>query len=220
VLNKFIRDKQKPEVIAAARSERKRVRLTEEPSTMSKEFISLFLRDAGKSYGVLNGIYARRTSVTAPDIQNYIIHIHAVKSALANIGEKDLSRQAAMLEEWCRNGNYDGVFNETPEFLNRLREIMERLSDHVTPSEEVKPAEEVNDDNAITGDTLAAWEALRDACYSYEKKAAKEVLSQLKGLVKGANQKKVLDDITTQLLHSSFDEAGEAADEVIRAITA
>jgi HPt (histidine-containing phosphotransfer) domain-containing protein len=213
VLNKFIRDKQKPEVIAAARSERHRLRLSEEPLTMSKEFINLFLRDAGKSYSVLNAIYARRNTISAPDFQNYIIHIHAAKSALANIGEKDLSKQAAMLEEWCRNNNYDGVFSETPEFLNRLREVMEKLSEHVAPTEEVV------DDNIETGDALVAWEALRDACYSYEKKAAKEVLSKLKGLVKGANNKKVLDDITTQLLHSNFDEAGEAADQVIRAAT-
>jgi signal transduction histidine kinase/CheY-like chemotaxis protein/HPt (histidine-containing phosphotransfer) domain-containing protein len=207
VLNKLIRDKQPPEVVAMAR--RKRGRLNPQahaPLSISPAFAQSFLRDARKTVSVMNEVYAKNEGCTPDDMQSFVIHAHAIKSALANVGEQTLSRYAAILEEWGRAGNKAGVYAEIPGFLSELRACMEKLS---------PKKEEQTESAGISSDVLDIWKRLRDACFAYEKKAARKIVAQLNGLTKNNKLTEVLDDISKLLLHSAFDEAGEAARAVI-----
>jgi CheY-like chemotaxis protein/HPt (histidine-containing phosphotransfer) domain-containing protein len=207
VLNKLIRDKQPPEVVAMAR--RKRSRLNTQavaPVAISPAFAQSFLRDADKTVRVMNDVYAKRKNYTPDDMQNFIIHAHAIKSALANVGEQALSKYAALLEEWGRAGNCSGLFAEVPGFVSELRACMDKLS----PKKETQA-----DSGKISSDTLDIWKTLRDACFAYEKKTARNIVAKLNSLTHNNSLTEVLEDISKHLLHSAFDEAGEAARAVI-----
>jgi CheY-like chemotaxis protein len=69
----------------------------------SKELLAVFCRDAAKATDVL-----RKTSVNG-DIKLFTTTVHAMKSALANIGEKKLSEAAAALEKAGRDGDSDYI---------------------------------------------------------------------------------------------------------------
>jgi CheY-like chemotaxis protein/HPt (histidine-containing phosphotransfer) domain-containing protein/anti-sigma regulatory factor (Ser/Thr protein kinase) len=207
VLNKLIRDKQPPEVVAMARRKRSRYNpQVYSPISISPTFAQSFLRDAHKTVCVMNEVYAKNDNCTPEDMQNFIIHAHAIKSALANVGEHALSKYAAILEEWGRVGNRAGVFAEVPGFLSELRACMEKLS----PKKEAQTESEL-----ISNEVLDIWKQLRDACFAYEKKTARNIVAQLSALTKSNDLTEVLEDISKHLLHSAFDEAGEAARAVI-----
>jgi CheY-like chemotaxis protein/HPt (histidine-containing phosphotransfer) domain-containing protein len=211
-LNRFIRDKQNPEVVAMARRKRgKNTVKSFEPVSISPAFAGAFKRDAEKTLLVLEDIYARRGECTNDDLQNFIIHTHAIKSALANINEPALSKCAARMEEWGRIGNYGGIFAETPGFINDLRACMEKIGGPA----EAAAAGLADKDERVTDEALRQWMVLRDACRAYEKKTAKNMVSQLMDITKSAHLTEVLNNISKHLLHSSFDKAVEAAQEVI-----
>jgi HPt (histidine-containing phosphotransfer) domain-containing protein len=48
-----------------------------------------------------------------------------MKSALANIGKKELSAVALKLEKMGREGHTDFIKTDTPEFLQKMHELIE-----------------------------------------------------------------------------------------------
>jgi hypothetical protein len=114
------------------------------------------------------------------------------------------------MEEWGRIGNYGGIFAETPGFINDLRACMEKIGG---PAEAAANA--ADKDEHVSDEALRQWMMLRDACQAYEKKTAKNTLTQLMEITKGTRLTEVLNTISKHLLHSSFDKAADAAQEVI-----
>ena len=211
-LNKLIRDKQPPEVLAAARKGRvteaaadaaQGDALHDNASFVDPELTAIFVRDAAKAMATLEKIYEKHDHFEDDDIQLYVINTHAMKSALANIGETSLSDVARRLEVSGRERNITVITDETPFFLDKLRILIERLK----PGEEDK-----NDDGGeITGEDRAYLQErllmFRAACTVYEKKAAKDVLLELKQKNWPRPVKEMLNALLEHLLHSEFDEA-------------
>jgi HPt (histidine-containing phosphotransfer) domain-containing protein len=133
----------------------------------------------------------------------YIINVHALKSALANIGETKLSSFARELEQAGRDKKRAFLSNETPIFLNELREIMDRLK---AANVEYGSGEISSEDMEHLREML---QAIKDACAGYNANAAMSVLKELKQKQWPSPYGELLDTITMHLLHSDFDEAGE-----------
>ncbi|MCL2479702.1 MAG: ATP-binding protein, partial [Treponema sp.] len=137
-LNKMIRDKQPHHVIEAERkkqeileieAEKKKKEIVEKDSgkaqnvSVDPELLKLFVQDADRVISALEAIYQnefRRND----DVQMYIISVHGIKSALANIGEKELSAFALKLEQAGKQSNIDMIKGETPAFLEALRALV------------------------------------------------------------------------------------------------
>jgi HPt (histidine-containing phosphotransfer) domain-containing protein len=206
VLNKLIRDKQTPEVLEDARimALNKSAEVVQ-TSTIDTELARIFIRDAEKAIKVLETVCAKRTAFGEDDLQLYIINIHAMKSALANIGEEELSLLAKRLEAAGRDKNIDVIVNETYDFLNDLKMLVERI----TPEEGGGGNKEVvEDDLAYLEEKLLLFRA---ACVVYDKKAAKEVIIDLKKKPWSRSVKQMLNTLTEHLLHSDFEEAANIA---------
>jgi len=128
LLNKMIRDKQPTEVVEAARkasAARQDLQILPRQAD-DPEFVKVFLNEAEKSLVKLEGLTSTdEWHENDDDMRAYIIHVHTVKTSLANIGKLDLSAVALKLEQAARNKIYEIVISETASFLITLRSFLE-----------------------------------------------------------------------------------------------
>ena len=212
VLNKLIRDKQPLEVIEEAR----RLAKAEKGSPDAEEagqvaidpgFAEIFVRDALKTIAALDALSEKET-YSDEDMRSYIINIHGMKSALANIGDTKLSASAYILEQAGRNGDTSVIFSKTPVFLNSLKVLVEKL----TLGVDSVGGEAADDDKPYL---LAKLPAIRAACDTYDRKTAKEVITDLREKKWSQQIKKMLDEIAEHLLHTDFDEIKAIVDRFL-----
>jgi len=201
-LNKLIRDKYPPEVVEAARQQAaKNIEKTSlesgQPST-DRELAALFIKDAEKAHTMLKTIITnafRRDD----DFRQYVINIHAMKSALANIGEEDLSSMAFKLELAGRAENLQVIMSETTAFLEALGEIIEKNKLNISSG-----SMDETEDSKFLAEKL---HIIKTACENYDETTAGNALSELKQKKWNNYSSAILDSIAEHLLHSDFEEA-------------
>jgi CheY-like chemotaxis protein len=204
VLNKFVRDKQPPEVISAAHKQVNDAGNNSTPQTVTTQLAGIFIRDAEKAAAALEAIHEKNIYEDG-DIQAYIINIHAIKSALANINEAELSGFALRLEEAGKQGDTAILSGETSAFVEKLRAVTEKIR----PKEDGETTtEDSNDDRAYLREKLAQ---IQTACAALDKKTAKNVLGELQQKIWSRPVKDLLGGISEHLLHSDFEKAANLA---------
>jgi signal transduction histidine kinase/DNA-binding response OmpR family regulator len=209
VLNKLVRDRYPAETVEAARLARDNMgKNSRSRQSSGSEIAGIFIRDAEKTLAVLETIRANNYS-GAGDMQMYVINVHAMKSALANIGETELSSAASALERAGQELNIPLITEETPEFMAALCAVIDKNK----PNKE-SDGDETNsvndDDRAYLLEKLAA---LREACAEYNKKGAKDALAQLRLKAWPRPARELLEKISGRLLHSEFAEAANLAED-------
>ena len=208
-LNKLIRDKYPPEVVEAARKQSAKIMAKSsaeklQPSS-GPELAAIFIRDAEKAHARLKTIISnsfRRDD----DFRQYVINIHSMKSALANIGEDGLSGIAFKLELAGRAENISVIMSETPAFLEALGKVIEKnrseAGDNDTAAEDSENLEYLAEKLRI----------IRTACEKYDEATANKALSELKQKKWSNSANALLDTIAEYLLHSDFEEAAKLAE--------
>jgi PAS domain S-box-containing protein len=215
VLNSIIRNKQSPEVIEAAlreaaRRDKVNVRTPVTPA-VSLEIMDMFIRDAQKAVAILEG-YSAPDNISDVTLQLYTTTVHGMKSALANVGEARLSGVAFRLEQAGRERNADIILSETPAFLNALRSV---IAKNKPPEEEYSDIQISDEDIAFLRDKLLS---IKMASLTFEKKAAKDALAELKIKVWPRRIKETLDTITENLLHSAFEKVVAVTEDTIKSL--
>ena len=165
VLNKLIRDRMPAEVIEEARQQKGYLRGDLNQNMVDSHLAEYFVRDAKKAFGILETIYINKCRGN-DDLSMLIVNVHAMKSALANVGESDLSAQAARLEQTGRESNITGALNYLPLFLEKL----------FTTIEKYEPKEK---ENSTKGDSVQLKDTLfkiKEACVEFDKKPPKVYL--------------------------------------------
>jgi len=207
LLNKLIRDKQPPEVLEAAKTNAAGKRADDTASSspaavsaLDTELARTFARDAEKVIIVLETICKKHDALEDEEIQQYTISTHAIKSALANIGEEALSAVAKKLEAAGRERDTAVILAETPTFLDDLQTVIKKI----TPKEDDDGHRTEEEDIAYLQEKLLHFRA---ACVVYDKKAAKDVIIELKKKKWSRATKDMLNILTEHLLHSDFEEA-------------
>jgi CheY-like chemotaxis protein len=197
VLNKHIRDKHPDEV----KKHRGNSRVVPYPeAAISPKLLEIFRRDAEKAVVTL------RETAASGNIKLFTTTVHAMKSALANIGEFEKSQAAAALED-------AGIKNDTAFISTNTEAFIESLE---TLVENILPFETAEDENAETDEDIAYLaEQLRIielACGNYEDTSVYAVLDRLKEKVWKKETIDALEKIRdTLFLHSEFEEAAEQA---------
>jgi len=216
-LVKHIRNKQTPEVLDAAQKEKEEFDKKQaagagkQEQKLDPQLANIFARDAEKSITVLDSVLQKNFK-TESDIQLYIINVHAMKSALANIGEPELSTSALRLEQAGREKDLKTMKSETNNFLDALKAVIKKI----------RPKDE---DDAGIEDSKEALDFLREklteiknACDAYDKKTVKTSLNELKEKTWSKKTKELMNSIANHLLHSEFDEVSSLADSYIKSI--
>jgi PAS domain S-box-containing protein len=210
VLNKLIRDKQPSDVLDHARQQKNSLYASGKHNiAIDSQLAEVFVRDAEKTVKILN-LICQNNCRRADDVSAFIINIHSIKSALANVGEEDLSREAAKLEQAGRDKNIETILAELPAFLESLKKVIEKLE----PAESDDSEEEAEGEEGASGQFLKEkLQAIEIACACFDKKSAKTALAELKKKTWPRVTKDKLSLIGEHLLHSEFEEAAAIARE-------
>jgi signal transduction histidine kinase/CheY-like chemotaxis protein/PAS domain-containing protein/HPt (histidine-containing phosphotransfer) domain-containing protein len=209
-LNKYVRDKYPAEIIDAARKQAiimtKRSDL--QPAT-DAELKVIFVRDAEKAITSLEAIN-KNNYRRADDLRTFVLTIHAMKSALANIGEVMLSTVALNLEQAGRENNTAAIMAGTPVFLDSLQVLIEKIK---SQNEDNGTVSEVTDDERKN--LCEKLLVIEKACTAYDEITANDVLTGLRQRKWPREVKELLDNIAGNLLHSDFIQAEKSAHEYI-----
>ena len=210
-MNKYIRDVYPAAIVEAARQLKNNLANSSgKPPSVNPELLKIFNRDAENAVTVLEMIIKKQGSYADEDIKLFIINVHAMKSALANIGETEISSLASKLERAGHERNNVFITEETPVFLSALRAIFEKNKLIINKNNK-------NDaDNNQYGDTAYLYEKLaeiKNACAGYDKKTAKKVLTSLSKMKWPPPVVELMDKIAEHLLHGEFDEAAKLAED-------
>jgi len=219
LLNKFILNKKPAEVIEAARLEQRKNKikdanfssLSQSPAQSDArafEIEKFFIHDAENAIKVLGSLFSEGSDLDDEDYELFIITVHGMKSALANIGEKEMSDTAFNLEKAGETRDIDFMSGFTPEFIQRLKSLIEMFK-----QPENDAVTEINAEE--TSFLLHRLSSIKTACAAYDKKAAKTNLKELKQKTWPQNITNTLDEIAILLLHSEFKSVMIAAEELI-----
>jgi len=213
ILNKFIHDKYPEKTIETARRLKNNAEKTPiQPPPVNQELAKIFIRDAEKAIATLESICEKQGHYEEEDIQAHIINTHAMKSALSNIGENELSYFAQKLEDAGKENDTDEISKKTPMFLFALRAIIEKIkpviinTDHETTS---------NISSGDRKDLLEQLTFMREACMENNNKAAKEILARIRQKQWQRPVNEVLDTLAVHLLHSEYKDAAELAGDYL-----
>ena len=213
VLNKFIRDKQPPEVIEAARkqiAEMAENDSDEQPQTNSL-LIESFLHDSRKAIATLEDMRQSEGYNTDTGLKTFTVTVHGMKSSLRNIEENKVSELAYKLEQAGKDKNIEFIKASIPDFLDKLSFVVEKLEfkKEMTQSEE----KDVKDDIEFINKQLLS---IKEMCVDYDRMGVLNGLAEIKSCSK--ETKVVLDKIKEFVTHSDFEKAEEAAEEYARSL--
>ena len=209
ILNKLIRDKQTPEVIAAAHKQKQSEQESSLKSDLKPNSVlqTVFLLDVKQSLPILEDTLERIDIATEDDLRLFTISVHAMKSALANIGEAATSKQALALELAGKEQNRSFIKTHAKPLIDSIRRIEARMlleNDNATPSGDV--------DESI--DFLREQlQIISKACAAYDERPINAALEALNKLSWKKETKTLIDKIAEQILYGDFDEAGKLAKE-------
>jgi len=216
-LGRLIRDKQPREVIEATRREQRK-REAEKPDGPDdsdnglpdlSELKKYFVMDAEKKLKVIEKVYADLPTADAKTVRSYITAVHGMKSALADIGEAELSAVALKLEKAGDQGNFAVTTEETPAFMDALRFLIDEYSSANIPATTDEITEISESDAVYLRDKLIA---LKTACQAFDITAAKDALGDLHHKTWPRYVNAILDEISMHLLHSAFSKAAALAE--------
>jgi len=199
-LNKFIRDKQTPETLAKAREESAK-HLAQTVSTVDSGLLEIFVRDAKKALLVFEETFENIENATDEDLYLFTIKAHAMKSALANIEENELSQIAYALEKAGKEQDRDTIKALTPELMDALKKIIEK-------TEENKKYVTKDENSAYLREQL---KIIIDACTNYDARTADIALAKLGEKLWTYETREVFEQISKHILLSEFEEASALA---------
>ena len=201
LLNKLVRDTQPPEVIEAARRQQNDADVRALRVSVDPQLASIFIRDAEKTLVTLEALHANQYR-RKDDGRMFVITVHAIKSALANIGETELAALAYTLEQAGRTEDTVVMLGVTPIFMEALRGVIGKIM----PAEEDEAGKTADEDPAYLREKLSVIQA---ACAAYDSKAARDALAELQQKVWPRPIREQLHAVARHLLHSEFEEAAE-----------
>jgi CheY-like chemotaxis protein len=214
ILNKLVRDKYPAETVEAARRLKKKLDSHSAPSGASQgpassQIIDFFVRDAKNAVNILESMALNGGDLNDEEIEQYRITVHGMKSALANIDEKELSGIALKLELAARDRNTGVISAQTQEFIQALQSLIVKFK----PAEEDKNLKISAEDLSFLREKLLE---ITKACGDFDNDTAETALKDIKQKKWPNHINAVLGDIAAHILHSDFDKAADLAENTAK----
>ena len=209
ILVKFIRDKYPDE--AAKYSGQGAVIETTASIETSPKLLEVFRKDAEKSVFVLNN------TLISGNMPLFTTTVHAMKSALANIGKTEESKIASALEDAGRKQDMEYITTNAPAFIDTLNTLITTL----TPPEP-EAFDEGNKSNLVENrDFLKEKLTLvKTACDEYNDATVYALLNELKEHEWKKDTLSTLSEIHDKIyFESDFEAAAELAVSLVENIS-
>ena len=177
------------------------------------EIAAATVMDIRNAVSVIENILPDIDSENA-DMELYTTTVHGMKSALANIGEKQLSYTAFKLENAGNRGDKTFITAETREFINSLLALMKKIEQPKAENNNEDENESLNisqDDLAFLQDKL---DVIKSACRKYVISDAKAALAEIKKITWSHKINKLLNEISVYLVRGEFTKVEAAVDKV------
>jgi CheY-like chemotaxis protein/anti-sigma regulatory factor (Ser/Thr protein kinase)/HPt (histidine-containing phosphotransfer) domain-containing protein len=211
VLVRFVRERHPeaanaPELPGSEPGESKRYKQAD--AETAPEIFRIFCGDAKKAAETL------RETLENGDMKLFALTAHAMKSALANVGEYDMSGQASDLEVAGTYGDTGYILERTESFAEKLEALISKFN----------PADQSSASDADISENktylIEQLQIVKSACEDYNANAvyaALDLMSQEKITKISMKTAGELEKIRDMLfIYSEFDEAAEAAGELIK----
>jgi len=196
VLNKFVRSKHAGKYDASDVQAGGSKDIATPPKANSK-LLKYFRGDAQKAIDTL------RTTVENRDMKLFTVTAHGMKSALANIGEKEASQRAAELEKAGQRGDAEYILGNIDGFIGTLEALIERIGG--TVGADSIDESDVKQDVAYLIEQLRA---VKSACENYDDDNAYAALDKLRQNRLKSSVSRALEEIHDALFTASdFDES-------------
>ena len=140
----------------------------------------------------------------------FIIQTHGIKSALANIEQLSFSEEARVLEQAGKDRDLDTIKAQTPEFLDKLKELVASILLKETDGS-------VDDDDPE--DLRVQLLEIGEACKLYDIKRAENILDALKLRPCSEETSAALKEISIHLLRGDFLEVIELSERTAERYT-
>ncbi|MCL2809523.1 MAG: hypothetical protein FWD24_05600, partial [Treponema sp.] len=206
LLIEYIKNRKDPNVTKAAKYTERQINIKKDDLN-NRNIEKYFLLDAEKAINILNNIDFN--TISDEEIDFYVVTIHGMKTALANVDEKELSDFASKLEQAGRDRNMTFLSNETEIFIEAIQGLIKKIKVSMMENDVNKSGEITAEDEIFLKEKLLF---IKNACLAFNKKDVKEVLNELNSKKWSSNIESALDEISTLLLHSDFEKAAEIAD--------
>jgi CheY-like chemotaxis protein len=207
VLNEFIRDKYPEE---ASKYKAEIVAETSSP-LVSPKLLEIFCKDAEKA------VVTIQETLKNGNIKLFTTTVHAMKSALANIGEEQKSRTASELEEAGINKDLDFINANIDDFVQTLDQLIIELAPQASAENYGDNDDMITEDIEFLNEQL---EIIKSACVAYDDSAAYAALDRLKEKQWKKATSNALEKIRdTIYLHSDFDEAAKQTSALVNAVS-
>jgi CheY-like chemotaxis protein len=141
---------------------------------VNPRLLKFFCKDASQA------IVTLRKTVESGDAKLFTITVHAMKSALANVGEAEASHLAAALENVGRSGDMGYISENIDEFIQTLESLIDKFSAEEgaeTDSAGNEGASDAAEDKDYLKEQLLI---IKSACADYDDDAAYAALDRLK----------------------------------------
>ena len=207
VLRKFVRDKQPPEVIEAARFRTENrssfIKKNDTPD-VSPQLAEFFVKDASSAALVLGENFAINND---EELRLYTTTVHSMKTALANVGEAELSDIAGKLEAAGVEKNIDFILEATSAFVEELKKVIRKFDRPYTDTDAVT-------DYLDYADLRKQLKIVKQACDEFDKKTAKKIIIELRQEAWSAQIKELLSEMAEQLLSGDLDNVVDIAERI------
>jgi signal transduction histidine kinase/DNA-binding response OmpR family regulator len=216
ILNKFVRDTQPAEIVETARKLKSRLKdnsKRQEHSNLDIKLTEAFVMEAEKTVAVLNKLLVNGLKRES-DIQDYIIKVHSMKSALGNIYEPGHAVLAGDLENAGMKRDLEIIKTETPIFVEALEHLIKKYK-----TADKDGADSPDNYELSSDDTSFLWERLsiiKTACVTFDRKEAKKALEELRSKIWPSQINNNINEISVHLLHSAFKTIAIIAEKTIK----
>jgi len=184
-----------------------------------KRVLTVFRRDAHERLPFLE------ETPTAESLPNFIIQVHALKSASASVGALEISAQAGKLETAGRNtdmtyihDNLGGFVEQLKELINNINAALEAEESAPTPAAgDAAPFEKPKNAAKMTGEfeqMLPLFQKLKTELKSQNLTEIDRLLNEINGKPMDENTRHVLEVISDDVLMTEFDHAIKNIEEL------
>jgi CheY-like chemotaxis protein len=142
-------------------------------------------------------------------LQDFVINVHALKSASASIGASETSAKAAALEAAGNEGDIEFIKKNLGDFTKNLRELLDNISAAVgIPTAD----EDAHFDISVY---IPILRELEEALKSEKAESIDRIMGELSQKPMDAKTKEALDKISDEVLMTEFDAAVEEVGKLI-----